>query len=54
MRHRQPKPVRALTEYGFSTEPWLLVIDRDGVIRARYEGPVTAGQIEDALRPLLA
>jgi hypothetical protein len=48
------KPVRALTEYGFSTEPWLLVIDRDGVIRARYEGPVTAGQIEDALRPLLA
>jgi hypothetical protein len=24
------------------------------VIRARYEGPVTAAQIEDALRPLLA
>ena len=48
------KPVRALTEYGFTTEPWLLVVDRDGVIRARYEGPVTAAQIEDALRPLLA
>jgi hypothetical protein len=48
------RPVRALTEYGFSTEPWLLVVDRGGVIRARYEGPVTAGQIEDALRPLLA
>jgi hypothetical protein len=48
------KPVRALTEYGFTTEPWLLVVDRDGVIRARYEGPVTAGQIETALRPLLA
>jgi hypothetical protein len=48
------KPVRALTDYGFTTEPWLLVVDRDGVIRARYEGPVTAGQIEDALRPLLA
>jgi hypothetical protein len=47
-------PVRALTQYGFTTEPWLLVIDRDGVIRARFEGPVTAGQIEDALRPLLA
>jgi hypothetical protein len=52
---RQPgRPVRALTEYGFSTEPWLLVVDRDRVIRARFEGPVTAGQIEDALRPLLA
>jgi hypothetical protein len=47
------KPVRALTEYGFRTEPWLLVVDRGGVIRARFEGPVTAGQIEDALRPLL-
>jgi hypothetical protein len=48
------KPVRALTDYGFSTEPWLLVVDRDGVIRARFEGPVSAAQIEDALRPLLA
>ncbi|HET7517198.1 MAG TPA: thioredoxin family protein [Actinomycetes bacterium] len=48
------KPVKALTDYGFTTEPWLLVVDRDGVIRARYEGPVTAGQIETALRPLLA
>jgi hypothetical protein len=52
---RKPqRPVRALTAYGFTTEPWLLVVDRDGVIRARFEGPVTAGQIEDALRPLLA
>jgi hypothetical protein len=48
------KPVPALTEYGFTTEPWLLVVDRDGVIRDRHEGPVTAGQIEQALRPLLA
>jgi hypothetical protein len=48
------KPVKALTDYGFTTEPWVLVIDRDGVIRDRFEGPVTAGQIEDALRPLLA
>jgi hypothetical protein len=48
------KPARTFLQYGFRTEPWLLVIDRDGVIRARYEGPVTAGQIEDALRPLLA
>ncbi|HTE70379.1 MAG TPA: hypothetical protein VK942_16740, partial [Actinomycetes bacterium] len=48
------KPVRALTDYGFNTEPWLLVVDRDGIIRARFEGPVTATQIEEALRPLLA
>jgi hypothetical protein len=48
------KPVKQFLDYGFTTEPWLLVIDRGGVIRARFEGPVTAGQIEDALRPLLA
>ncbi|MFL6188721.1 MAG: TlpA family protein disulfide reductase [Actinomycetes bacterium] len=48
------KPVKALTDYGFTTEPWVLVIDRDGVIRDRFEGPVTATQITDALRPLLA
>ena len=48
------KPARTFLQYGFTTEPWLLVIDRDGVIRARYEGPVTAGQVADALRPLLA
>jgi hypothetical protein len=48
------KPVKTLTDYGFTTEPWVLVIDRDGVIRDRFEGPVTAGQITDALRPLLA
>jgi hypothetical protein len=48
------KPAHTFLQYGFTTEPWLLVVDRDGVIRARHEGPVTAGQIEDALRPLLA
>jgi hypothetical protein len=48
------KPSPALTAYGFTTEPWLLVVDRDGVIRARFEGPVTAAQIEAALRPFLA
>jgi hypothetical protein len=48
------KPVKTFLDYGFSTEPWVLVVDRDRVIRARFEGPVTAAQIEDALRPLLA
>jgi hypothetical protein len=48
------KPVPAMAAYGFTTEPWVLVVDRDGVIRARFEGPVTSTQIEDAVRPLLA
>jgi hypothetical protein len=40
-------------KWGFTTEPWTIVIDRDGVIRARFEGPVTAVLIEQALKPLL-
>jgi hypothetical protein len=39
--------------YGFTTEPWTLVINADGIIAARFEGPVTAAMVEAALQPLL-
>ncbi len=39
--------------WGFETEPWTIVIDGDGIIRARLEGPVVAAMIMDALQPLL-
>jgi hypothetical protein len=35
-------------------EPWPVVIDRGGVIRASSEGPVAASEIQAALRPLLS
>jgi hypothetical protein len=36
------------------TEPWVFVIDGQGIIRARFgPGAITAPQIEGALRPLL-
>ena len=41
------------TKWGFKTEPWTLVIDAKGIVRARFEGPVSAALIEEALRPLL-
>jgi hypothetical protein len=47
------KPVKAFTDWGFQTEPWTLVIDGKGIIRARFEGPLTDTQLTDALRPLL-
>jgi hypothetical protein len=51
---RKPdKPVKAFTDWGFQTEPWTLVIDGKGIIRARFEGPLTDTQVADALRPLL-
>jgi hypothetical protein len=40
-------------KWGFRTEPWTIVIDGEGIIRARFEGPVTAALIERALKPLL-
>ena len=40
-------------KWGFTTEPWTVIIDGKGIIRARFEGPVVAALIEDALRPLL-
>lgn len=44
----------AYRRWRFETEPWTVVIDGEGIIRARFEGPVAASQIEAALRPLLA
>jgi hypothetical protein len=43
----------AFRAWGLATEPWTFVIDGDGIIRARFEGPVVASQIEEALQPLL-
>jgi hypothetical protein len=49
------KPAPLFTAWGFQSEPWLLVIDRTGVIRARLgEGPVVAAEIDGALQPLLS
>jgi len=49
------RPAPLFTAWGFQSEPWLVVIDRAGVIRARLgEGPVVASEIEAALRPLLS
>ncbi len=46
----QSAPFKA---WHLETEPWVFVIAGDGVIRAKYEGPVTAAEIEGALTPLL-
>jgi hypothetical protein len=47
------KPAKPFVEWGFQTEPWVIVIDRSGTIRARFLGPATADMIETALDPLL-
>lgn len=42
----------AFKAWGLTTEPWTFVIDGGGIIRARFEGPVVASEIEAALQPL--
>jgi len=48
------KPAPAFVAWGFQSEPWVIVIDAKGIIRARFLGPATADMIESALNPLLA
>ncbi len=40
-------------QWGLQSEPWLLLIDRTGVISKRFEGPVVAPIIQPAMQPLL-
>lgn len=35
------------------SEPWTWIIDGEGIVRARFEGPVVASEIEPALRAVL-
>ncbi len=44
----------AASQWNLPTEPWFFVIDADGVISARFEGPTTLQELRDALAPLLA
>ena len=41
-----------LAEWGLPSEPWTFVIDADGMIRAKFEGFVSADELGDALDAL--
>ena len=38
-----------MTEWGLPSEPWTFVVDGDGIVRAKYEGFVTADELGDAI-----
>ena len=40
-------------EWGLTTEPWVFVIDADGVVKARFEAAVAQSEIEDAVESVL-
>jgi len=37
-------------EWHLPTEPWIFVVDRDGVIRSRFEGSASVDELADAVR----
>jgi hypothetical protein len=42
-----------VAEWGLQTEPWIFVVDAQGIIRAKFEGLTTAREIETALQQIL-
>jgi hypothetical protein len=40
-------------EWRLQSEPWIFVIDRQGIIRAKFEGLVTVGELEAALQQVV-
>ena len=45
--------VEAVTEWGLPTEPWTFIVDRDGLVRAKFEGFVTLEELEEDLEEVL-
>jgi hypothetical protein len=42
-------PVPSVLEYGILTEPWVYVVDGDGIVRASLEGVFSEDELRDAL-----
>ena len=42
-----------VAEWRLDTEPWVFVVDRDGIIRGKFEGLVTARELEISLQEVL-
>lgn len=41
---------RWVTEWRLPTEPWVFVVDREGVVRDRFEGAVSVAELERSIR----
>ena len=44
-----PIPVAATVEWGLPSEPWIYVVDADGIVRASFEGIVSETELEAAV-----
>jgi hypothetical protein len=44
-----PEPVDAVKKWGLRTEPWFFLIDSKGKVAAKFEGPTSMQELEEAL-----
>ena len=51
--NQPPDENRWVKEWKLPTEPWVFLVGRDGRIKARFEGSVSAGELEAAVRQQL-
>jgi hypothetical protein len=49
----EKKMFSTVEEWRLDTEPWVFVVDSEGIIRAKFEGLVTARELESALQQIL-
>lgn len=45
-------PIESMDDWGLQTEPWVFVVDADGVVAASFEGIIGLAELEDALAGL--
>jgi hypothetical protein len=43
-----------VAEWRLASEPWVFIVDAEGIIRAKFEGLITVRELQVALEPLLA
>lgn len=48
------KPVAAIDEWHLPSEPWLFLIDKQGVVVERYEGGIGLAELDPAVKALVA
>jgi hypothetical protein len=43
-------PMPAVQEWHLQTEPWFFIVDRDGKVSAKFEGPTSTAELDAALQ----
>jgi hypothetical protein len=46
-------PYETVIQWGLPTDPWVFMVDRNGMIAAKFEGPAPVAELEPALQQLL-